>query len=816
MATYVNDLRLKEIATGDEAGTWGTSTNTNLELIAEAFSYGTEASFSSDANATTTIADGSTDPARSLYLKVTSGASLTATRTLTIAPNTVSKIWIIENATSGSQSITIKQGSGATVTIPSGKTKVVYSDGAGSGAAVVDAFALLNLQTSGIIETSSSIQTPLIEYTDGDDAMTIADGGSVTFAQTATFNDDIIIGDGKTIGSASDVDAMTIAANGQITLTQTLIGTALDISGDIDVDGTTNLDVVDIDGAVDMATTLTVAGNVDFNGDLDVDGTTNLDVVDIDGAVDMATTLTLGGNADFNGDLDVDGTTNLDAVDIDGAVDMASTLTLAGNADFNGDLDVDGTTNLDVVDIDGAVDMASTLTVGSLLTVNDGAIFNEGSADKDFRVESNAQTHALFVDGGLNNVGIGYSAKPTATLQGLNILSGDGNGGIQLNKEDGSNPSDGETLGSYAWKGQDGANSNAAAEASIVAIAAEDHSGSTAATSMAFNTKPTGTGPGSAPTERMRIDSSGKVGIGITPTAKLEVQDANGVSLKFGDLASYPNNVVPCFIGTATSALAGVNGDLVLVPRTSDAGKIIFATGNGGAATEKVRIANDGKVGIGDTTPGQPLSIGTSNSGGYMILDDGSNGGLQIKADTSKVIFEVITTGFGAFEQLDLRLNEFKIMNSGTNQILNITGNGIAFGTDTADANRLDDFEIGTWTPTIIGSTTNPAYTASAAVGDYVKIGNVVHACFLIIITGVTNAGAGNKSVSGLPFSQNQNSYQQVGLIGYNDVWTDAVTRFYITGQNLTLMPAGVTQSNYTGDVTTGYFSGCITYTTSS
>jgi len=41
MATYVNDLRLKEIATGDEAGTWGTSTNTNLELIGEAFSFGT-------------------------------------------------------------------------------------------------------------------------------------------------------------------------------------------------------------------------------------------------------------------------------------------------------------------------------------------------------------------------------------------------------------------------------------------------------------------------------------------------------------------------------------------------------------------------------------------------------------------------------------------------------------------------------------------------------------------------------------------------------------------------------------------------------
>ena len=144
-STYVNDLRLEEMATGDQSGTWGDTTNVNLELIAEAFSYGTEASFSSDADATTTIADGASDPARSLYLKVTSGVSLTATRTLTIAPNTVSKVWIIENATSGSQSISISQGSGANVTIPNGDVKVIYSDGAGSGAAVVDAFTDLNL-----------------------------------------------------------------------------------------------------------------------------------------------------------------------------------------------------------------------------------------------------------------------------------------------------------------------------------------------------------------------------------------------------------------------------------------------------------------------------------------------------------------------------------------------------------------------------------------------------------------------------------------------------------------------------------------------
>ena len=71
MATYVNDLRLKEIATGDESGTWGSSTNTNLELIGEAFSYGTEGITTNADTHTTTIADGSTDPGRSMFLKYT-------------------------------------------------------------------------------------------------------------------------------------------------------------------------------------------------------------------------------------------------------------------------------------------------------------------------------------------------------------------------------------------------------------------------------------------------------------------------------------------------------------------------------------------------------------------------------------------------------------------------------------------------------------------------------------------------------------------------------------------------------------------------
>jgi len=138
MATYVNNLRLKEIATGDESGTWGTSTNTNLELITDGFSYGTK-EMAADANETFTMPDATADDTRSFYLKITSAVSLTATREVTLGPNTVSKVWMIENATSGSQIITIKQGSGATVNVANGSKVMVVTDGAGAGAAVFNA-----------------------------------------------------------------------------------------------------------------------------------------------------------------------------------------------------------------------------------------------------------------------------------------------------------------------------------------------------------------------------------------------------------------------------------------------------------------------------------------------------------------------------------------------------------------------------------------------------------------------------------------------------------------------------------------------------
>jgi ABC-type Fe3+-hydroxamate transport system substrate-binding protein len=147
MATYVNNLRLKEIATGAESGTWGTSTNTNLELIGQAVGYGTEAITTNADTHASTVADGSADEARAMYIKYT--GTLDSACTITIGPNTLKRVHIIENATSGSQNIIIKQGSGNEVTIVPNEIRMVYLDGAGAGAAVQDAGISSSAATTG-------------------------------------------------------------------------------------------------------------------------------------------------------------------------------------------------------------------------------------------------------------------------------------------------------------------------------------------------------------------------------------------------------------------------------------------------------------------------------------------------------------------------------------------------------------------------------------------------------------------------------------------------------------------------------------------
>ena len=201
MATYVNNLRLKEIATGDESGTWGTSTNTNLELIGQALGYGTEAITTNADTHATTIADGSADEGRALMLKYT--GTLDSTCTITIGPNTIKKVWVIENATSGSQSIIVKQGSGDNVTIANGRTAVVYSDGAGAGADMIDALTDLSItDTLTVAGTTITIGDAAAE-----DTKLVFDGNAQDFYIGLDDSaDDLVIGLGSAVGTTPAIE----------------------------------------------------------------------------------------------------------------------------------------------------------------------------------------------------------------------------------------------------------------------------------------------------------------------------------------------------------------------------------------------------------------------------------------------------------------------------------------------------------------------------------------------------------------------------------------------------------------------------------
>ena len=221
MATYVNNLRLKEITTGDEDGTWGTSTNTNLELITDGFSYGTK-QMSADANETFTMPDATADATRGFYLRITSAGSLTGTREVTLGPNTVSKVWMIENATTGGQSITIKQGSGAGVTILTTEKAMVITDGLGAGAAVVNANPTVAAGGLSYVAKTANYTASNLE---GVLANTTGGAFTVTLPASPTVGDQVVIADSGNVFGTNNCIA---GRNGS-----TIEGTAADLNLDI-------------------------------------------------------------------------------------------------------------------------------------------------------------------------------------------------------------------------------------------------------------------------------------------------------------------------------------------------------------------------------------------------------------------------------------------------------------------------------------------------------------------------------------------------------------------------------------------------------
>ena len=140
MATYTTNSGIKKVATGDESGTWGTSTNTNFDII-DRIAAGVGSITLSGTTHTLTTSDGSASDGQ--YHVLLLGGSPSGTNTITVSPNDTKRMYFVKN--NSGQSAIFSQGSGANVTVANGASAIIYCDGAGSGAAVVDLGASLPL-----------------------------------------------------------------------------------------------------------------------------------------------------------------------------------------------------------------------------------------------------------------------------------------------------------------------------------------------------------------------------------------------------------------------------------------------------------------------------------------------------------------------------------------------------------------------------------------------------------------------------------------------------------------------------------------------
>jgi hypothetical protein len=862
MATYVNDLRLTELATGEGSGTWGTTTNTSLELIGEALGYATQQAFGSDADATTTVADGASDPARAMYYKITSAASLTATRTLTIAPNTISRVMFIENATSGSQSIAISQGSGASVTILTGKTAVVYLDGAGAGAAVVDAMAgvdpgvtdtLTEVLVAGNTSGGTNIElstTDKVQFRDAaiylnssvDGQLDIvADTEIQIAATTVDLNGDLDVSGTALVTGVLTTTAATVFNGGFASNADSTLGTDKKVQfrdsaiyinssadGQLDIVADTEIQIA--------ATTIDVNGTLAFDSLKGTGATTVTNILDEDNmASDSATAIATQqsikayvdsqvGTVDTLSEILANGNTT-GSTDI--AVDSAQKVQFRDaaiyiNSSVDGQLDIVADTEIQIaattIDIDGAVDMASTLKVGgtvlatsaalvnstsaggfgfasnntafysfgadtstagsytfqnlssnasvnvtSLSLSSTGAVFNEGGVDADFRVESTGNANMLFVDASTNRVGVGMSTPIEPLHATGRILSTTTYGGStqRIGTSIGQNGNTRADIDFRRWTG-------AAANHGVGMIDVADTG------VMAFYTD-SKTSNTPATTERMSLDASGNLAIANGNQTAATVSSR----IMFGNKGTFTDS------GVGRAEICGVSEGALWYSGTA----LAFYTNpgpdvTGTAPTERMRLDASGNLLVGKTAANftvaghelKPASFaGFTRDGGSPVVvnrltTDGDliefyRGGTTV--GSIGTVSGLLGIGSGdAILAFDGTSNSMVPMSSQTggasNGVLDFGASlrrfkdlylsgGVYLG-GTGAANLLEDYEEGTWTPTLISIGYTFAYTTQA--GIYTKIGNMVSVKLYLRLSGApTGSGVNVLRIGSLPFT---------------------------------------------------------------
>ena len=794
MATYVNNLRLTELATGEGSGTWGTTTNTNLELIGEALGYGSEAVANASTH-TITVADGTADSARSFYLKLTGGGQAC---TVTLAPNTLSKVWMVENTTNST--LTFSQGSGANVAIAAGAVKMIATDGAGSGAVVYDLLVdtdltgtttVVNLTSSGTIdaatvEFNSLSGTGSVAITDILDQDNMSSNSATALATQQSIKAYVdssvasfdtlaeVLAQGNTTGS-TDIE-VTTAQKVQFRDSAIYINSSAD--GQLDIVADTEIQIaattIDANGNLDVSGTIAAGGVVTANAGVVVDQLTidggNISSssggMTISGADDI--TLDAVGDVILSCDGDQvkfdDGTSTRFTFNLDSTPTMGmGTLTL-----FENEIDVSsGNLTLDVagdiiLDADGGdIQFKDNGTeFGRVFGSSNNFYIQARQSDKDIifqGIDGSSTISALTLDmsaGGTaifnDNVGIGQAPTAFSNWRVLEIKGG--SAGAMLNYENSSSARVAALAydeGSTLLRMQTMIDADITLEPNNAVALTLD--GSQNAQFAGVVTANAGvvvdnfTLDGTSltlSTGNMELFTSGSnhdilfkgSDGGSTITALTLDMSANGNATFLGTVNSGASNAVGIG-GTPADVNAGELGPGYLnLSRDDVASRKMIQFGSNGALLGSIFSGHGGtQVGIGASTTGITFNPSTRS----MMPANPTSTNPQLDA--------TLDIGFSSVRWKDLYLS-----------------GGVFLG-GTGTANKLDDYEEGTWSPVWVGSTS----TQTTNMATYTKIGNIVH--LNLYISNISPATSSDQQlITGLPFTVAGSNFYGAGSIAYS------------------------------------------------
>ena len=369
MASTYTDIGTELMTTGENAGNWGTKTNTNLKIIEEAVRGYVAISANSDQ--TLSLTDGTIgDSIRNAVIAFT--GTLSANRTITVP--SAEKWWIMDNQTAGAYTLTVKVSgqTGITWGASDKGTKILYSNGTdivdtniGGG---VGGHDLNGEELILDADADTSITS------DTDDQIDIKIAGADDFQFTAnTFTAQA----GSTI-AAQALTATTVTASGIVKTDDTTEATST-TDGSLQTDGGLSVakDAVFGDDVKLLSDSAVLSFGADSDTTLTHTDGTGLTLNSTNKFLFRDTGLYI--NSSTDGQLDIVADTEIQiaattidingAVALNGAITGATNITLSGELDaatldISGNADIDGTTNLDSVDIDGAVQIDGATTVG--------------------------------------------------------------------------------------------------------------------------------------------------------------------------------------------------------------------------------------------------------------------------------------------------------------------------------------------------------------------------------------------------------------------------------------------------------------------